>query len=144
MILLSVSISVIASLGFCTVFFYFWRRRLRREIETGTIIGKLKTEIGEMVTELNGTTERNIALLENQIKIVNELMTKAAKTAEVLQREKEKHELASRVYTSLERSKPLSINLESESKPESVPKDEPVDFDSLSTREKALVLFRQP
>ena len=137
MILLSVSVSVLVSLIVCAVFVYLWRRRLRRELETDAIIKKLKIEVGEMVTELNGTTERNIALLENQIRIVRELVDKAGKTTGVLRREQEKHDLSSRVYTSLSRSKPLSIDVDNESEPDNV------DFDSLSTREKALVLNRK-
>lgn len=147
MILLSVSVSVLASLVTCVVFVYLWRRRLRRELEIDMIVKKLKIEVGEMVTELNGTTERNIALLENQIRIVRELVDKAGKTTGVLKREKVKHDLAGRVYTSLSRSKPLSIDAENESESESESEPEPdsnsIDFDSLSTREKALVLNRQ-
>lgn len=97
-----------------------------------------------MVTELNGTAERNIALLENQIRTVNELVDKAAKTTGVLQKEKEKHDLASRVYTSLGRSKPLKLDVEDEiSKTPEPIEAEPVDFDSLPLREKALVLHRK-
>ena len=145
MILLSVSVSVLASLVTCVVFVYLWRRRLRRELEIDMIVKKLKIEVGEMVTELNGTTERNIALLENQIRIVRELIDKAGKTTGVLKREKVKHDLASRVYTSLSRSKPLSIDVENESESENEPESDSnsIDFESLSTREKALVLNRQ-
>lgn len=144
MLLLSIFLSVLSSLGFCILFVYFWRRRFRRELETDAIIGKLRSEVGEMVTELNGTTERNIALLENQIRTVNELIDKAAKTASVLQKEKEKHDLASRVYTSLGRSKPLALDVEEEVPEEPEPiEPEPVDFESLPLREKALVLHRK-
>jgi hypothetical protein len=149
MIFLSIAVSVLASLGACTIFVYLWRRRIRRELETDVIIGKLRTEIGEMVTELNGSAERNIALLENQIRTVNELIDKAGKTANVLQKEKEKHDLASRVYSSLARSRPLALDVEDDDTEEPVPENKisvepaPVDFDSLSPREKALVLHRK-
>lgn len=144
MLLLSISISVLCSLGLCIVFVYSWRRRFRRELETDAIIGKLRTEVGEMVTELNGTAERNIALLENQIRTVNELIDKAARTTGVLQKEKEKHDLASRVYTSLSRSKPLALDVEEEIPDVTDPiEPEPVDFESLPVREKALVMHRK-
>lgn len=144
MILLSILISVFLPLAVCMLFVYFWRRRLRRELETDAIIGKLRTEVGAMVTELNGTTERNIALLENQIRTVNELIDRAGKATGALQKEKEKHELSSRVYTSLSRSKPLKLDVEEESpkKPDPI-ESEPADFDSLPVREKALLLHRK-
>lgn len=83
-------------------------------METDAIIGKLRKEVGEIVTELNGTTERNVALLENRIAALNDLLEKAGKTSGALKRESEKHEISSRVYTALERSRPLapSLNLD--------------------------------
>jgi len=155
MILLSVLLSFLVSLLSCLSFLYFYRRRIHRELETETIIRKLKTEIGEMVTALNGTTERNIALLENKIQAVNELIQKAGKAAGALKREQEKQELVSHVYSSLARSRPLNLDVEeisatdsssdmeivnSEESPADPPK---MDFDSLSIREKALVLHRK-
>lgn len=101
------------------------------------------------MTELNGTAERNIALLENQIRTISELTEKAGKVAAVLQREKDKHDLADRVYTSLSRSKPLTLNVEESSIPEKpagntvVIEPEAADFDTLPVREKALILHRK-
>jgi len=138
MILLSIAISFFVSLTFCLMFVFFWRRRVRRELETETIIKNLKVEIGEMVTALNGTTERNIALLESQIRVIHEQIDKASKVAGVLKREQEKQETVSQVYSSLARSKPLTLDVE-------VPGTENpvIDFESLPIRDKALVLHRK-
>ncbi|RKX73020.1 MAG: hypothetical protein DRP60_12635 [Spirochaetes bacterium] len=138
MILLSIVISFFVSLAFCSGFIVFWRRRVRRGLETETIIKKLRTEIGEMITALNGTTERNIALLENKIRIINEQIDKAAKAAGVLKREHEKQEAVSQVYSSLARSKPLTLAVEDDNLP--APS---IDFETLSIREKALLLHRK-
>ncbi len=107
----TVSVSVIVSLAVCAVYVSRWRRRIRRDMETDAIIGKLRTEVGEIVTELNGTTERNVALIENRIALLNELIEKAGKSTGVLRRESEKHDIASQVYTSLEKSRPLTPSL---------------------------------
>lgn len=138
MIILSIVISFFVSLSFCLMFVFFWRRRVSRELETETIIKKLRVEIGEMVTALNGTTERNIALLENQIRVIHEQIDKAAKAAGALKREQEKQETVSHVYSSLARSKPLTLDVEIPEKSKPV-----IDFDSLPIREKALVLHRK-
>ena len=116
---------------------------MRRELESEIIIKKLKIEIGEMVTALNGTTERNIALLENKIHIINTLISKAGKTAGVLKREQEKSKTADSVYTSLGRSKPLTIDVEDEAVEDIKTESPIIDFESLPIREKALVLHRK-
>ncbi len=138
MIFLSIVISFFVSLSFCLLFVFFWRRRIRHELETGKIIKNLKVEIGEMVTALNGTTERNIALLENQIRVINEQIEKAAKAAGVLKREQEKQETVSQVYSSLARSKPITLDVEVQGT--EIPL---IDFEKLPIREKALVLHRK-
>jgi len=155
MILLSIFVSFLVSLFCFLAFMFFYRRRIRRELETETLIRKLKTEIGEMVTALNGTTERNIALLENKIRIVNELIHKAGNAAGALKREQEKQDIVSNVYSSLARSRPLSLDVEEipalvpsagmeSGSSEGFTAEQPVmDFDSLSIREKALVLHRK-
>jgi len=155
MILLTILVSFIVSLLCSLAFLFFYRRRIRRELETETLIRKLKAEIGEMVTALNGTTERNIALLENKIRIVNELIHKAGNAAGALKREQEKQETVSNVYSALARSRPLSLDIEEISAVDTIDSTEsgssegftaeqPVkDFESMSIREKALVLHRK-
>lgn len=150
---LSVSVSVIVSLGVCALYVHLWRRRIRRDMETDAIIGKLRAEIGEIVTELNGTTERNVALIENRISELTNLVERAGKTTGVLRRESEKHDIASQVYTSLERSKPFNPSLNLDVVDDSQTGDPPaeaeaavpediVDFSSLPIREKALFMHR--
>jgi hypothetical protein len=144
MLLLSVSLSIFASLTVCWVYSFLWRRRVRKNLEVDILIGKLKAEIGQMVTELNGSAERNIELLENRIRTATELVEKAVKTAGVLEKEKVKQESADRVYTSLARSRPLSIDVEVHPVPaDNIELPDTSDFDSLPLREKALVLYRR-
>ena len=114
MLWVSITASVLVSLTVCALYVHLWRRRIRRDMETDAIIGKLRREVGDIVTELNGTTERNVALLENRIAEMKELVDRAGKTSGVLKRESEKHEISSRVYTALERSRPLTgaLNLD--------------------------------
>lgn len=138
---------LLVSLGVSALYVHLWRRRLRRELETEAIIGKLKAEVDQMVRELNGTTERNIALLEDRIRQTNELVEKASKAAGVLKRESEKQDFSNQVYTSLGKSRPLNLMVDDEhvenDEPEKYVMEEPVDFESLSIRDKALVLHRR-
>jgi len=93
-----------------------------------------------MLTELNGTAERNIALFENRIQTVSALVDRAVKVADVLQKELGKKESVDRVYTELGRSRTLEPDGDS---PKPTPPVAPVDFESMSTRDKALVLHRK-
>ena len=157
MIFLSAFVSLIVSLLTCLLFFYFRNRRLRRESEIETTVKKIRIEVGEMVTALNGTTERNIALIEDRVNRLNKLIDKAGKAAGALKRVEEKNEKAAEVYSSLSRSKPISIEVEDNSTSSATaapavsavssataaPPAPEVNFDSLSIREKALVLYRK-
>ena len=165
MLWVSISASVLVSLAVCALYVHLWRRRIRRDMETDAIIGKLRREVGEIVTELNGTTERNVALLENRIAEMKDLVDRAGKTSGVLKRESEKHDISSRVYTALERSRPVtsSLNLdvvdtagtdrhgddtagenqkETPAGGELFSTEDVRDFDSLPIREKAIVMHR--
>ena len=112
MIFLSAFVSLIVSLLTCLLFFYFRNRRLRRESEIEKTVKKLRIEVGEMVTALNGTTERNIALIEDRVNHLNKLIEKAGKAAGALKREQEKNETAAEIYSSLSRSRPIRIDVE--------------------------------
>ena len=58
-----------------------------------------------MLVELNQTTERNIALLENKLNYLNSVMEQADKKIKVLEREKEKQDLSRKIYSELNRNK---------------------------------------
>jgi len=153
MLLITVLVSAAVSVSVSLIYIYLWKRRFLMELDKGQVVNKLKREVGEMVTELNGTAERNIQLIENEITKLKETIDQAVKTAGILKNEKLKERRTGNVYTSLSRMKPLHINIEEEisygtetviEEPEEkagiyIPEK---DFSSLSIREKALVLHR--
>jgi len=142
MVLIAILSSVLASLGLSILSISLWRRKIRRELDSDAILGRLRTEVGELITELNGTTDRNIALIESRITALNSALNQANRTAELLEREAVKRDRSDRVYTELGRSRPLSIAVDDEVK--SPPPDLDIaDFDALPVRDKALVLHRK-
>ena len=155
------SVSIVAALITSVVFAYFWRRKLEREMKVNDTFKKLRSEIDNMLTDINGATERNILLIEDKIRTMSNLIDRGNKLVGVLKKEKEKQELSSNVYTELARSRSLSLVLGNTSdepiengyidnveqsdnqKLLEVPDSERVGFHSLSTQEKVLVLFRK-
>ncbi len=119
------------------IFILWWNKRIKDKAGTQKAVNRLQSEIGELITEINSTTERSIALLENKISSLNALIDRAGRIQKVLTIEKERNESADRIYTELGRSKSLPI----------VPPDQSqgsrTNFDSLSDRNKVLFLRRQ-
>ena len=114
----SLLISLAASTAVCVLFAFLWRRRLRRDLEIESLTKRLRQEVDALVTELNGTTERNVALLEQQIRRLKDEKQEAARAAGVLKRETETHKAADKTYSDLARIRPLQISVEDPSSPD--------------------------
>ena len=90
----------IGLVGF-TVVFIVLDRKIRRISDANFLVGRIREEIDQIIVELNQTTDRNIALLEDRIHGVNELLARADKKIGLLKRETEKHEVSRSVYQSV-------------------------------------------
>ncbi len=154
----SVSAAVVISLSVCLLYGALLRRRLRNRSGIEPLTENLRKEVDNLVLELNSTTERNIALLENRINALKEMLDQARKTAGVLRREQEQHHLASQVYTHLEqaasRNTPLNLKVEEKENetPQSVVEKNPSqpapeegtevpDMQSMTVREKVILQY---
>ncbi len=77
------------------VLFTALARRIRREASPET---RIREEVNRLMVELNQTTDRNIALIEDRIASLTELLSKADKKIGLLRRESEKHDMGAKVY----------------------------------------------
>ncbi len=77
------------------------RRKVDRELDAERAIERVRREVADLITELNGTTERNITLIEDRVKRISDLLQKTDKRIAMLQRESEKHDIGLGVYTDL-------------------------------------------
>jgi len=77
------------------------RDRVRRATSAAAQIAELRDEVSRLVVELNQTTERNVALLEDRVTGLSDLLAAADRKMALLQREIEKHDVGTRVYTRL-------------------------------------------
>ncbi|HVO39846.1 MAG TPA: hypothetical protein VMV03_12525 [Spirochaetia bacterium] len=75
--------------------------RVRRHTTASSQIAALRDEVSRLVVELNQTTERNVALVEDRLASLNEASAAADKKMGMLRRETEKHDVGAQVYSRL-------------------------------------------
>ena len=115
------------------------RRRVNRALDSEEIMAELREEVNGLLREMNQTTERNVALVEDRITRLSELLRRADKSLQLLQREEEKSAVSREVYDNLRlqarrREAERQIDLpESDGSADEVP----------SLRERVLTLHRQ-
>jgi hypothetical protein len=80
------------------------RSRVDRGIARLDPAAEIREELASVMVEMNRTTERNIALLEDRIERLNQLLADADRKIALLRREGEKHEASRMVYTHLARA----------------------------------------
>jgi hypothetical protein len=86
--------------------FIYLRGRIEQQLNATDLLKNVQSEIDAMVRELNLSAERNIGVLEARIAEMEALLTKADQRAIVLQRELERRDRASEVYSQMRRALP--------------------------------------
>ena len=84
--------------------FVYLRGRIEQQLNATDLLKNVQTEIDAMVRELNLSAERNIGVLESRIAEMEVLLGKADQRAIVLQRELERRDRASEVYSQMRRA----------------------------------------
>ncbi len=97
----TVLITLVIDVGGLLLLYALLRDRIRRATSAAAQIAELREEVSRLVVELNQTTERNVALLEDRVSGLGELLTAADRKMALLQREIEKHDVGTRVYSRL-------------------------------------------
>jgi hypothetical protein len=98
---LTILILLAVEIGGLLVVYAVLRERVRRGTSAAAQSQELREEVSRLVVELNQTTDRNIALVEDGIARLNELLARADKKIGLLRRESEKHEMGMQVYSRL-------------------------------------------
>jgi len=102
----TVLIMLAIDLGGLLLIYVILRDRVRRATSTSTQMTELRDEVGRLVVELNQTADRNIALVEDRIAALNDLLSTADKKIGLLRREIEKHDVGTQVYSRLAEARP--------------------------------------
>ncbi len=101
-ILVTCAVNILGSL----VVYLLLKERIRRTASAAAQLQEVREEVNRLVVELNQTTDRNIALIEDRISSLTELLYKSDKKVTLLRRETEKHEVGSMVYSRIAEGRP--------------------------------------
>ena len=92
----TVLITLVLDVGGLLLIYALLRDRVRRATSRDAHIAEIRDEVSRLLVELNRTTDRNIALIEDRIASLNELLSSADKKIGLLRRETEKHDVGPR------------------------------------------------
>lgn len=96
-ILITCAVNILGSL----VVYLLLKERIRRTASAAAQLQEVREEVNRLVVELNQTTDRNVALIEDRISSLTELLSRTDKKMTLLRRETEKHEVGSMVYSKI-------------------------------------------
>ena len=102
----TILITLVIDVGGLLLVYVLLRDRVRRATTAETQISEIRDEVSRLVVELNQTTDRNIALIEDRISSLNEQLSVADKKIGLLRREIEKHDVGTQVYNRLGETRP--------------------------------------
>ena len=102
----TILITLVVDVGGLLLVYVLLRDRVRRATSAEAQISEIRDEVSRLVVELNQTTDRNIALVEDRISSLNEHLSVADKKIGLLRREIEKHDVGTQVYSRLAETRP--------------------------------------
>ncbi len=95
-------------------------KKIERAHSGPEVLNQIRSEVNQMIVELNQTADRNIGLVEQRIQSLNELLSQADRKIKILQREIDRYSRSVETYSSI---KPRSIP---PATPASVPAGTPI------------------
>jgi hypothetical protein len=101
----TILILLVVDVGGLLLIYALMRDRVRRATQASSQIAEIREEVSRLLVELNQTTDRNIALIEDRIAILNDQLGAADKKIGLLRREGEKHDVGTQVYRRLAETK---------------------------------------
>jgi len=102
----SILITLVLDFGGLLIVYLLLRDRVRRATSSESRIAEIRDEVSRLLVELNQATDRNIALMEDKITVLNEAFSTADKKIGLLRRETEKHDVGSQIYSRLAEGRP--------------------------------------
>ena len=97
----AILITLILDIAGLLLIYALLRDRVRRAASSDAHRAEIRDEVSRLLVELNRTTDRNIALIEDRIASLNELLSSADKKIGLLRRETEKHDVGTQIYSRL-------------------------------------------
>ena len=85
------------------IFYIFVKRALERGNTPDAAIEKVREELNSIMVEINRTTEQNVEIIEDKLKVLTEFLEKADKKLMLLQKEGEKRLVTSSIMRNVNR-----------------------------------------
>ncbi|MCF7928007.1 MAG: hypothetical protein K9L68_03230 [Spirochaetales bacterium] len=125
--------------------YFLLKRRIDQRVRPAALIDRIRSDIEEIVTELNRTTDRNITLVEERIQRLNSMLERADKKLAMLEKETDRNETSSRTYSQiLEESRKQSRQKNDRQEEKSDRKKEPTDQEKKANhRSEVIDLYRK-
>jgi len=121
----TVLITLILDVGGLLLIYVLLRDRVRRAASRDAQIAEIRDEVIRLLVELNRTTDRNIALIEDRIASLNELLSSADKKIGLLRRETEKHDVGTQIYSRLSEGRSRATGAQAAKSPPRREREEP-------------------
>ena len=102
--MLATIIAIALNGAFCLVVYLLFQARIRRALDAGEIVDRIRDEVNHMVVDLNQTTDRNVRLIEERIERLQDLLMKADKKVQLVSREYHRYEVGMDVYDKLKKA----------------------------------------
>jgi hypothetical protein len=102
----TILIMLVVDFGGLLLLYVVLSNRVKKATTVQSQIDEIREEVSRLLVELNQTTDRNVAVLEDKIASLNEVLSSADKKIGLLQREIEKHDVGSQIYSRLAERKP--------------------------------------
>ena len=93
-------IAIVIGINIIVLFgiFFFFKRRIDKSLRTEEVVRTIREEIEQLIIELNQTTDRNIAIIEERINELKKVTASADKQIKVLSREVQRKTKESETY----------------------------------------------
>ncbi len=121
-----IGINIIALFGV----FFFFKRRIDKSLRTEEVVRTIREEIEQLIVELNQTTNRNVAIIEERINELKKVTASADKQIKILNKEVRNKEKESETYLHIKPSP-------------AAPKREEQAEAKVGTREQVLSMFHR-
>jgi len=122
----TILITLVVDFGGLLIVYLLLRDRVRRATSSDSRIAEIRDEVSRLLVELNQATDRNIALMEDKITVLNEAISTADKKIGLLRRETEKHDVGSQIYSRLAEGRPHRAPVTAPPQAEAVRVERPV------------------
>ncbi len=138
---------ILVLLAVQVLMFLYFRLQIRKELSRENRIENVRREIEQLIIELDSTTDRNVAILEDRIELLKEKVKEGERIIRLIETEGEKRERIVPLYTEL-RDKQMPPETEREVLPAQdiisvTPAVNDLEIEVIDGRERALELYRQ-